>query len=76
MSVGRSSTGVYHNVFGNSSLCNGRSFRGYKVGIDLISKAPEDMFCKKCFSANSRDASRKDNAIYVYNMEKSYENQD
>lgn len=73
MSIGRSSTGVYHDVYGNASSCNGRSFRGYKVGIDLISKAPEEMFCKKCFSANSRDASRKDNAIYIYNMEKSYE---
>lgn len=70
MSIGRSSTGIYHNVYGNASSCNGRSFRGYKVGIDLISTAPEEMFCKKCFSANSRDASRKDNAIYVYNMEK------
>lgn len=73
MSIGRSSTGIYHNVYGNASSCNGRSFRGYKVGIDLISMATEEMFCKKCFSANRRDASRKDNAIFVFNMEKSYE---
>lgn len=64
--VGRSSTGVYHNICGNSSACNGRSFRGYEVSLDLINKAPEEMFCKKCFSANSRFSSRKDHAIYIY----------
>jgi hypothetical protein len=64
--VGRSSTGVYHNICGDSSACNGRSFRGYEVSLDLINKAPEEMFCKKCFYANKFCASRKDHAIYIY----------
>ena len=64
--VGRSSTGVYHETCGDSSACNGRSFRGHEVSFNLISKAPEEMFCKKCFPANARFASRKDHAIYIY----------
>ena len=65
MAIGRSSTGMYHHVVGNSSACNGRSFRGYKVKAEMVDRAPEDMFCKKCFSANRRDHSRKANALYI-----------
>ena len=66
--IGRSTTGVYHTVAGDSSACNGRSFAGYfATSLDAISEAPEEMFCKKCFSPNARDKSRKENAIYCYN---------
>jgi len=66
MAIGRSSTGMYHHVVGAASACNGRSFRGYKVGAEMVERAPEDMFCKKCFSANRRDPSRKANALYIH----------
>lgn len=63
--IGRSSTGMYHHIAGASSACNGRSFRGQSVGAEMVSKAPEDMFCKKCFSLNKRDITRKGNALFI-----------
>lgn len=69
--IGRSSTGMYHNVAGAASACNGRSFRGStRATADIIDRAPEAMFCKKCFNINSRDKTRKGNALFVLNMEK------
>lgn len=69
MAIGRSSTGTYHRVVGAASNCNGRSFRGQKTTVDMIEKAPEDMFCKKCFSLNARDVTRKGNAKYIHQMD-------
>jgi len=66
MSIGRSSTGKYHYVIGESSACNDRSFRkASNASADLITRAPEEMFCKKCFNINSRDKTRKGNALFI-----------
>jgi hypothetical protein len=61
---------MYHEVVGASSACNGRSFR--RAGIasaDMIERAPEEMFCKKCFNINSRDKTRKGNALFILALE-------
>lgn len=69
--IGRSSTGTYHHVAGAASSCNGRSFRGSTLATaDLIDRAPEEMFCKKCFNVNARDKTRKSNAIFIFTKEK------
>ncbi len=68
MAIGRSSTGVYHRVIGASSDCNGRSFRGTGIAsIDLIEKAPEAMFCKKCFRRG------KAHALHAFTLDKERE---
>jgi hypothetical protein len=69
--IGRSSTGTYHHVAGAASACNGRSFRGSTIATaDLIDRAPEEMFCRKCFNINARDKTRKGNALFIFNRDK------
>ena len=66
--IGRSATGTYHYVVGASSACNGRTFRGSTMATSaLIDRAPEEMFCKKCFNINARDKTRKGNAVFIFN---------
>lgn len=53
--IGRSSTGTYHSVLGDSTNCNGRSFRGSTTpSLEYIRAASENMFCKKCFGPTLR----------------------
>lgn len=68
--IGRSSTGTYHHVAGAASACNGRSFRGSTIAsAEMIARAPEEMFCKKCFNINNRDKTRKGNALFIFNRQ-------
>jgi hypothetical protein len=70
MAIAKSTTGVFHHARGNATACNGRSLNVARfVDIKTIEAANEKSFCKKCFNINSRDASRKDNAIFIHHAD-------
>lgn len=71
MPIGRSLAGTYHHVTGAASACNGRSFQWAHIADkDTIERAPEEMFCKKCFNINKRDKTRKGNALFILDLKR------